>query len=44
MGYIGSIRDDIPYVLGRPGTTLREWASAHKEEFIKLASTDATLS
>ena len=42
MGYIGTIRDDIPYVLGRPGTTLREWASAHKEEFIKLASTDAT--
>jgi uncharacterized protein YbjT (DUF2867 family) len=41
MGYIGTIRDDIPYVLGRPGTTLREWASAHKEEFIKLASTDA---
>ena len=44
MGYIGTIRDDIPYVLGRPGTTLREWASAHKEEFIKLASTDATSS
>lgn len=41
MGYIGTIRDDIPYVLGRPGLTLREWASAHKDEFIKLSSTDA---
>jgi NAD(P)H dehydrogenase (quinone) len=41
MGYIGTIRDDIPYVLGRPGLTFREWASAHKDEFIKLASTDA---
>jgi NAD(P)H dehydrogenase (quinone) len=41
MGYIGTIRDDIPYVLGRPGITWREWASAHKEEFIKLASRDA---
>lgn len=41
MGYIGTIRDDIPYVLGRPGTTLREWASARKEEFIKLTSRGA---
>jgi NAD(P)H dehydrogenase (quinone) len=41
MGYIGTIRDDIPYVLGRPALRFREWASAHKDEFIKLASTDA---
>ncbi|KAF2852973.1 NmrA family protein [Plenodomus tracheiphilus IPT5] len=33
MGYIGTIRDDIPYVLGRPALTFREWASAHKDKF-----------
>lgn len=42
MGYIGTIRDDIPYVLGRPALTLQEWASAHKEAFVTLASTSAT--
>jgi NAD(P)H dehydrogenase (quinone) len=42
MGYIGTIRDDISYVLGRPALTFREWASAHKEAFITLASTSAT--
>ncbi|KAH7070682.1 NmrA family protein [Paraphoma chrysanthemicola] len=36
MGYIGTIRDDIPYVLGRPAVTFREWANTHKEAFIKL--------
>jgi hypothetical protein len=43
MGYIGTIRDDIPYVLGRPAITWREWANSHKEEFIKLASTAPVL-
>lgn len=38
MGYIGTIRDDVPYVLGRPALTFQEWASAHKEEFLKLFS------
>ncbi|KAH6863564.1 NmrA family protein [Alternaria alternata] len=38
MGYIGTIRDDVPYVLGRPALTFREWASEHREEFIRLAS------
>lgn len=33
MGYIGTIRDDIPYVLGRPALTFREWATAHKDAF-----------
>jgi NAD(P)H dehydrogenase (quinone) len=41
MGYIGTVRDDVPYVLGRPALTFREWASAHKEEFIQIASLDA---
>jgi len=42
MGYIGTIRDDIPYVLGRPALTFREWARAHEEEFTKLVSNSTT--
>ncbi|KAH6951307.1 NmrA family protein [Fusarium avenaceum] len=41
MGYIGTIRDDIPFVLGRPALTFREWATKHKEEFIELLSVNA---
>jgi NAD(P)H dehydrogenase (quinone) len=38
MGYIGTVRDDVPYVLGRPAVTFREWATEHKEDFIKILS------
>lgn len=41
MGYIGTIRDDVPYVLGRPALTFRAWASAHREELSELASRPA---
>jgi hypothetical protein len=43
MGYIGTIRDDVPFVLGRPSLTFREWASFHKDEFIELASGSSTI-
>jgi NAD(P)H dehydrogenase (quinone) len=43
MGYIGTIRDDLPFVLGRPSLTFREWASSHKDEFIELASGRSTI-
>jgi NAD(P)H dehydrogenase (quinone) len=43
MGYIGTIRDDVPFVLGRPSLTFREWASSHKDEFIELASGSSTI-
>lgn len=36
MGYIGTIRDDVPYVLGRPALTFKQWATEHKEDFIKI--------
>ena len=26
MGYVGTVRDDIPYVLGRHALTFREWS------------------
>ena len=38
MGYIGTIRDDVPYVLGRPALTFIEWAVEHKEEFVEILS------
>lgn len=37
MGNIGSVRDDVPNILGRPALTLREWATQHREEFIDAA-------
>jgi NAD(P)H dehydrogenase (quinone) len=36
MGYIGTIRDDVPYVLGRPALKFREWATENKEKFIEI--------
>lgn len=43
MGYIGTIRDDVPFVLGRPSMSFREWAGARKESFIRLASGSSTV-
>ena len=38
MGYIGTIRDDVPYVLGRPALKFREWAAENKERFVEILS------
>jgi NAD(P)H dehydrogenase (quinone) len=35
MGYIGTVRDDGPYVTGRPSTTLREWAGENRESLLR---------
>jgi NAD(P)H dehydrogenase (quinone) len=35
MGYIGTVRDDGPYVTGRPSTTLREWAGENRESLLQ---------
>lgn len=37
MGYIGSVRDDVPYVLGRPASTLKQWATEHSDALIAAA-------
>ncbi len=34
MGNIGSVRDDVPNILGRPAVSVREWAMQHREELI----------
>ncbi len=37
MGYIGSIRDDVPLVTGRTSTTLRQWAIQNRERLRNAA-------
>jgi NAD(P)H dehydrogenase (quinone) len=37
MGYIGTVRDDVPFVTGRPSTTLRRWAEENRERLVKRA-------
>jgi NAD(P)H dehydrogenase (quinone) len=38
MGYIGTVRDDGPFVTGRPSTTLREWAEENREPLLRAVS------
>ncbi|MDB5850546.1 MAG: hypothetical protein JWP29_4298 [Rhodoferax sp.] len=38
MGYIGTVRDDLPHLLGRPATTLREWAMAQRAELLAFVN------
>ena len=37
MGYIGTVRDDGPFVTGRPSTTLREWAAENRESLLRAS-------
>lgn len=37
MGYIGSVRDDVPMVTGQPSTTLRQWATENRERLLQAA-------
>jgi hypothetical protein len=34
MGDIGTVRDDGPFVTGRPSTTLRQWAETNRERLM----------
>ena len=38
MGYIGTVRDDGPFVTGRASTTLRQWATQNRESLLRAAS------
>ena len=40
MGYIGTIRDDVPFVTGRPSTGLRQWATEKRDLLLKAVSGD----
>jgi NAD(P)H dehydrogenase (quinone) len=37
MAYIADVRDDLPQLIGRKGTSLKEWAKLHHKELSKLA-------
>lgn len=41
MSYIADVRDDLPQLIGRKGTSLIEWTKLHKDEFLKLAKEEA---
>lgn len=34
MGYIGSVRDDVPFVTGQPATSLREWVLDNRSQLL----------
>jgi hypothetical protein len=38
MGYIGTVRDDAPFVTGRPSTSFRQWATENRDALLKAAS------
>jgi NAD(P)H dehydrogenase (quinone) len=41
LGYFGTVRDDMPYLLGRPGTSFRDWASAHRDALLDMVNQPA---
>lgn len=41
LGYFGTVRDDVPYLLGRPGTSVRDWATEHRAELLDLVDQPA---
>jgi hypothetical protein len=36
MGYMGTVKDDVPYLLGRPAIGVRAWADMHKAQLLAL--------
>jgi len=38
MGYIGTVRDDVEFVTGRPSTSLRQWAEENRDHMTPRAS------
>ncbi|OQV12740.1 hypothetical protein BV898_12971 [Hypsibius exemplaris] len=35
MGYIGTVRDDVPFVTGQPSLKLKDWIAQHKEVLLQ---------
>jgi NAD(P)H dehydrogenase (quinone) len=38
MGYVGTVRDDVPFVTGRPSTSFRQWAAENRDTLLRMAS------
>lgn len=39
MGYIGTVRDDVEFVAGRPSVSLREWAIENRDRLTAGSTT-----
>ncbi|WP_064444802.1 hypothetical protein [Rhodococcus sp. YH3-3] len=39
MGYIGTVRDDVEFVAGRPSISLREWAIENRDRLAAGSTT-----
>lgn len=42
MGYMGTVKDDVPYLLGRPAIGVRAWAEMHKAQLLALVDQPST--
>jgi NAD(P)H dehydrogenase (quinone) len=42
MGYMGTVKDDVPYLLGRPAIDVRAWAKMHKDQLLALVDQPST--
>ena len=38
MGYVGTVRDDVPYLLGRRAIGFRAWLETHKTRLLELVN------
>jgi uncharacterized protein YbjT (DUF2867 family) len=36
MGYMGTVKDDVPYLLGRPAISVRKWAEMHRTQLLSF--------
>ncbi len=37
LAFFGDVRDDVPLLLGRAGTSIREWVTRHRDDLLTLA-------
>lgn len=42
MGYMGTVKNDVPYLLGRPAIGVRAWAEMHKEQLLAFVDQPST--
>jgi NAD(P)H dehydrogenase (quinone) len=38
LSYFGDVRDDLPLLVGRPGTSIRDWVTRHRDDLLALAA------
>lgn len=42
MGYMGTVKNDVPYLLGRPAIGVRAWAEMHKAQLLAFVDSPST--